>query len=300
MNVQILYNRNYIAFNLYIMSIFKYFQKNNINVAIIDNISLLSDNIDYLILFLNDISLVFNETINNTKVIFIHADKITHHSISDQYMMYNYINKINVNNTFIWEYSPININIYKTEWINTKIHYIPLLYNNSLETLYKENIVKIPYDKKEIEVLFIGTTGSERRRKLLPSIGNKYKLYISELNQNIIEYMQMIENSKIILNIYSNSDNKPFDYYRFAFLYSNKHFVITEKPENIDLEMETNLVAYEEWMTTVEYDNIVETIDIYLKKSSKEIEAITEVAYENFKKYEMYDYIDRFFQSVVN
>lgn len=302
MKVQVLYNRNYIAFSLYIMSIYKYFADKQINVAMIDNISLLSNDTDYLILFLNDIGLVYNVTINNTKVIFIHADKFTNHSSSDQNMMYTYINNINIGNTYVWEYNPINVKSYKTDinWINTKIHYIPLMYNISLEKIYIDNVTKIPYEKKQIDVLFIGSIGAGRRVNLLREINNKYKLHVSQNNQNIYEYMHMIENSKIILNIYSDSTNKPFDYYRFALLYSNRHFLITETPEHIDLEIEPNIATYKEWMTMINYDNIVNDIDIYLKKSSKEIEEITELAYVNFKKHDMTDYLDHFFQNISN
>jgi len=300
MKVQILYNRNYIAFSLYIMSIYKYFADKQINVSMIDNISLLSNDTEYLILFLNDINLVYPVKINGPKVIFIHADKFINHSSSDQNMMYTYINNINIENTYVWEYNPINVKSYKTDinWINTKIHYIPLLYNISLENKYTNHVTKIPYENKQNDVLFIGSIGAERRMNLLREINNKYKLHVSQNNQNIYEYMQMIENSKIILNIYSDATNKPFDYYRFAFLYSNRHFLITETPEHMDLEIEPNLANYKEWMTMIDYDNIVNDIDIYLKKSAKEIEEITELAYVNFKKHDMTHYLDDFFQNI--
>ena len=303
MKIQILYNRQYIAFDLYINSIHNIFTSNpvftsrNYNISIIKNIESITSDTDFLILFLNDISLIFNATTNNTKVIFIHADYIINHSSSDFELINQYINFKNPLNTFIWEYSQLNIHFYKTHFLNKQIHYIPLLYNSFLETLYEPRKLRIPFHERKIDVLFLGNM-SPRRQMLLQKINNKYKLRVMANNNNINEYIHMIENSKIILNIYSKENNKPFDYYRFALLYANRVLVMTETMANINTEIEQNLIEFKDIMINVDYDNIVDKIQVYLNKSNEEIETITQTTYELFKKHDMNNYIVDFFQNI--
>jgi hypothetical protein len=303
MKIQILYNRQYIAFDLYINSIYNIFTSNpfftskNYNISIIKNIESIATDTDFLILFLNDIRIIFNATTNNTKVIFIHADYIINHSSTDFELMNQYINFKNPLNTFIWEYSQLNIDFYKTHFLNKKIHFIPLLYNNFLETLYEPRKLRIPFHERKIDVLFLGNL-SPRRQSLLQNINNKYKLCVMENNNNITEYIHMIENSKIILNIYSKEINKPFDYYRFALLYANKILVMNETMTHVNAEIEQNLINYKDVMINVDYDNIVDAIQLYLNKSNDEIETITQTTYDLFKKHDMNNYVVDFFQKI--
>ena len=306
MKIQIFYNRNYIAFDLYINSIYnifvndEYFKSRMTEVNIINNISLLSDNSDFLILFLNDIEAIYNINTNNTKIIFIHADYIINHSIRDQELMKIYINEINPNNSYIWEYNQLNIKFYEDHFSNKKWTFIPLLYNDYLENIYKPLKQNIPFHKKKIDVLFLGSLHSERRNKIFEKIKLKFNFEGVNYINNIDEYINYIENSKIIINIYSKDNNKPFDYYRFALLYSNRIFVLTETPENIDFEIEKNLIEFQDTIIHVNYNDIFCEIEKYLKKSEEEINQITEKSYTIFKKFPMNQYIIDFFETFEN
>jgi hypothetical protein len=303
MKIQVLYNRQYIPFDLYINSIYKIFKSNifftskNCDVSIINNISLYDSESTFLLLFLNDIHLIYNIDTNKTKIIFINADYILNYSHNDYTLVYNYINLINLENTYIWEYNILNIAFYNKNFQNNKVHFIPLLYNDYLENVYIKNKLNICHNDKPIDVLFLGNI-SPRREKLLNEINKKCKLIIMENNQNIDEYINIIEKSKIVLNIYSKEINMPFDYYRFSLLYSNKVFVITEKISHTNMDIEKNLLELNELIINVDYDNIVNEIENYLNKTDEEIKIIKEKTYETFKKYDMNNYIVDFFTNV--
>lgn len=303
MKVQIFYKRTYFAFDLYINSIrdiFKndsYFLNHNYELSTIKDLNIFSseENIDFLILFLNDIESIFNINTKNTKIIFIHADYLLNHSKSDQDLMHKYINEINPNNSYIWEYNQLNIQLYNNKFSNKKYTFIPLLYNNYLEQIYEPYKLKIPFHKKKVDVLFPGSE-CERRKLLLDKISKKYNLVSINFISNVEEYIKHIENSKIVINIYSSETNKPFDYYRFALLYSNKVFLITESPQNIDFEIEKNLIELKDTMICAKYDDIIHEIEKYLNKTEEEINQITEKSYNSFKRFPMNQYIIDFFE----
>jgi len=303
MKIQIFYNRNYLPFNIYINSIYHifinddYFRQKVSEINIINSISQLTDDTDFLILFLNDIEVIYNVNTKNTKVIFIHADFIVNHSITDQELMKIYINEINPNNSYIWEYNQLNIKFYEKYFSNKKWTFIPLLYNDYLENIYKPLKQNIPFHEKKIDVLFLGSLDSERRNKIFEKIKLKFKFLCVNYINNIYEYINYIENSKIVINIYSKDNNKPFDYYRFALLYSNRIFVLTETPENIDFDIEKNMIEFQDTIIHVNYNDIFREIEKYLEKSEEEINQITEKSYTIFKKFHMNQYIIDFFES---
>jgi len=299
MKIQIYHNKKYLPFNLYIGSLYNilttnnFFVSNNYEVSIIDNMSYYSQETDYLILFLNYISDVYNVDTKNTKIIFIHADYIICHSENDRYLMCSYINEKNVNNTYVWEYNYLNIDIYEKNFINKKIHFIPLQYNSYLETIYNKYRLNIPHNEKPIDVLFMGAVNAGNRRDIiLNEISKKYKLFIMNHVNDIDKYIHMIEQSKMVLHIYAREDNKSFDYYRLSLLYANKVLTISEKVEN-----KHNLQELSGVMVETDYDNLVNTITDYLNKSDDEIANITNATYEIFKKNDMDNHICDFFNN---
>jgi len=248
MKIQIYYNKNYIPFDLYINSIYnifknnEFFIKNKFDVSIISNTSQYSNESDFLILYLNYIEDIYNINTKNTKVILIHADYIINHSANDQYLMCNYINNKNLKNSYLWEYNYLNINYYNKHFINKKWTFIPLQYNNYLENIYNKYKLNIPYDKKPIDILFMGSVDKgSRRGMILEKISKKYKLFIMNHVNDIGKYINIIENSKIVLHIYAKDINFAFDYYRLSLLYSNNVFVISEKHKEINPENKNNL-----------------------------------------------------------
>ena len=295
--IQIYYNKKYLPFDLYINSIYdifktnEYFIQNQYEVSIIDNICHYSQDTDYLILFLNYIRDIFYIDTNNTKIIFIHADCIINHSQDDQNMIHHYLNHKNINNSYLWEYNYLNIDYYNQHYINKKWYFIPLQYNNYLESIYNQYKLNIPYHNKKIDVLFMGNTDpGSRRQLLLDEISKICNLYIMKDIHDINRYIDIIENSKMIVHIYAKEFNKSFDYYRLSLLYSNKILVVSEKTEN-----EHNLPELKGIMIEEDYHNIINTITTYLNKKDEEIKSITEKTYEIFKKKNMNDFIIDFF-----
>ena len=306
MQIQILYNRQYIPFDLYINSIYKiftcneFFISNNYEVELINDTCNLKKDIDFLILFLNDIGLIYDLVLNNsTKVIFINPDYILNYSQTDFNMVNNYVNTLNIKNTFIWDYSILNIDYYDKFFINKKYYFISLLYNNYLEYIYNENKINISHDKKLIDVLFFGAVDPGSRRKLLlDQLSTVCKVHIMCGVNNIAEYINTIENSKIVLNIYSKETNMPFDYYRFALLYSNKVFAISEKKRDVNLEIQNDLLELNDVLIESNYDDILNTVECYLKKTEYEIESIKQKTYEIFKKNDMDKCVVNFFKQL--
>jgi hypothetical protein len=307
MKIQIYHNKNYIPFNLYINSIYNIFKNNEFfitnkfEVSIINNISEYSNESDFLILYLNYIADIYNINTKNTKVILIHADYIINHSANDQYLMCNYINNKNLHNSYLWEYNYLNIDYYNKNFKNKKWTFIPLQYNNYLENIYKKYKLTIPFDKKPIDILFMGAVvNGSRRGMILEKISKKHKLFIINHVDDIGKYINIIENSKIVLQIYSNENNMPFDYYRLALLYSNKVFVIGENFKGCDYNNEKQLSELSEVIIKTDYNNILNTIEKYLNKSNSEIETITNETYEIFKKNDMDSCIINFFKKFEN
>jgi hypothetical protein len=294
-NITILYNQKYIPFDLYIYSI-KYLLQ-NCNVSIITNISQINSNANYLILFINHYDQIYDVILpDNTNIIFITADYLFNFTETDQHKIKTYINK-NSNRTYIWEYSPLNISYYKTNEIAANVNFIPLLYNIFLEKLYRQYTIAVPYNEKPIDVLFVINGIQDRRAQIIDRMKDKCKTVVLSGNDNIKDFCVAVENSKIIVNVYSKEINRPFDYYRFSLLYSNRVLVINEAMKHHDFSIEHNLVEFNEVMINAEYDDLVDTVGEYLKKSGCEIADITEKSYQIFKKHDMKQYIMDFFES---
>jgi len=308
MKIQIYYNKNYLPFNLYINSLYnilknnEFFITNKYDVSIINNTSQYSNDADFLILFLNYIEDIYNINTKNTKVIFIHADYIINYSKNNLYLIGNYINNKNFHNSYLWEYNYLNIDYYNKNFINKKCSFIPLQYNIYLEKIYNNHKLNIPYSKKPIDILFMGSVDPRSRRDLLlEQLRKKYEVFIMNNVNDIEKYINIIENSKIILQIYSNENNMPLDYYRLALLYSNKVFVIGENFEGLEYINENNLSDLSELsevMIKTDYNNIINIVDKYIIKPDIEIEEITKSTYEIFKKNDMDSCIVNFFKNI--
>ena len=303
-NIKIFYNRDYIPFNLYINSIYDILSKNKFRVSIIHHLGELTPDTEILILFLNDVNEIHNVETGNIKVIFVHADYIINHSMSDQENMKSYINNKNSDNTYIWEYNNLNIKYYREHYTNQKWVFIPLLYNTYLEDMYNSTIVKrIPYTEKQIDILFMGSLQQPRRRHIIDTLKskyeNKYNIVVLDWCWNDIHcYINTIENSKMVLNIFSNKNNRPFDYYRLALLYSNKVMVVNEAIEHYNPAIETNLIELKDNITNISYHSLETEIDQYLQKSAVEISEITENTYTIFKTHNMNDYVCQFLSNI--
>jgi len=302
MKIQLYQNKNYIPFNLYINSVYNifitndFFVSNNYQTSIINDISLYNKDIDILILYLNYINDIYNIDTGNTKIIFIHADYIINHSKESQFQICNYFNIKNPNNSYIWEYNYLNIDYYNNNFKHIRWYFLPLQYNNYLETIYNKYKLNIPYNEKPIDVLFMGATDpGSRRQIILDKVAKKYKLYVMNYVNDLETYINIIEKSKIVLHIYAKDINFSFDYYRLSLLYSNKIFVISEKHKEVNPENENKLMNLTNMTVETDYDSILDVIETYLYKSNEEIKQINETVYEVFKKQKMDNCIIDFF-----
>lgn len=303
--IKIFYDRigdkQYLAFDLFIYSVSSILKDVYQNVEFISNFSHLHSNENILlIMYLNDLGKYvkkngFNVS-PNVRIIFIHADFLYNHSRDDQNEIIKFVNNINYNKCFIWEYSSQNIFYYNKYYQNIKYHFLPLLYNKYIEDLYTSKLErgKIPWEEKDFDIVFMGDY-SERRRPYYEEIKKKYKTCIITNNNDYSEMFNLIERSKIFVNLFSKETNKAFDYFRLALLYSNKVFVITETPK-VDFKIEKNLLELKDVIITCETNNYLDKIEKYINLPSEEINTITSSVYEKFKKYTLEQSIFNFFE----
>jgi hypothetical protein len=287
--IQIFYDRKYMAFDLFIYSANNVLKTLFNDVCFIDNFDKLEKNsTTVLIMYINDLGKYvknFGFNVNNSiRIIFIHADFMFNHSKYDQNEIIKFVNEVNKNKCYIWDYSSQNIFYYNLHYKNIKYHFMPLLYNNYIEDFYNSRLKngKIPWDKKDIDIVFLGDY-SERRKVFFESIKTKYNTYIITNNDNYEDMVNILERSKIFVNIFSKETNKAFDYFRLALLYSNKVFTITETPK-VNFKIEENLIELKDVLITCNYEIMQETIEKYINLPSEEINTVTINVYKTFRK----------------
>ena len=268
--------------------------KHNYNVKKIKTFdsNIINSNVNFIAFGLELDDNIINHLVDN---------KITTIMINTEYYtLWNIMDKINKlydkTKLYVLDYNPVNI--IEITKIHPKINiiYLPLLYNRYLIDFYNSNITKkIKVEDKDIDILVFGSV-NERRSKVLDELSPKYnvvKLYTIAMEYS--ELCNYIERSKIILNMYQFDFNKAFDYYRMAFLISNKIFTIHEYPSDVKLDIETNLVDYDKYLILSTYENFVETTEKYLNNWNPiEINNILNKQYKWFSKYDMEDYVMKF------
>ena len=264
------------------------------DVNMINDINQLENDVDFVILFMNELDSVLH--ITDKKVVLIHADYIKNHCAEFQAKIIDYITVIHPKDIYIWEYSVKNLDYYKENKLdNIKYSFIPLLYDEYLEYLYNTLVTtKIDYDNKPIDILFMGNM-SDRRNVMLQSIREKFNLHTMTDVNDISSYINMIENSKLIIHVYSSDNNKIFDYYRSALLYSNKILYLNEECEIMDTNVEHNIVDLNNVILKCDYNNMIEKIEEILQKSQEELNEIKEKSYTQFKKHNMKTRVLQFF-----
>ena len=141
--------------------------------------------------------------------------------------------------------------------------------------------------------MFYGNEKCERRDKILSELSKKYNVkIIHKVENNIL--CDFIDRSKIVLNIFSDESNKPFDYYRNIFLLCNNILLISEYPSNIDLTIEPYFNDIKDNLLVPEYDNIIDCVENTLinynnySYMDKIIENQTKLI-EKIKMYPVYD-----------
>jgi hypothetical protein len=293
MSITIFYDRNFIPYTMYIFILIKVLKKRNYKCSVITDLAKFSKNTDYLVLFMTDIDKICNLDTGNVKIIFIHLDYIINHAYVPK--IDDYIIRKNPQNVYIWDYSYLNFEYYSTHYPRKMWTFIPLSYHEHLTQIYA-NIERIPYHQKQYDVLFLGMV-SPRRRRILEEINQKHKLAYMYGNDNIKEYLSLVENSRIVLHVPHKEINTQFDYCRLGVMYANKIMVVSEKIRHFDYSIETQLPALMDKMICADYDKICETVSYYLSRPYTEIEKITNDIYDEYIKYKMEDNIYSFFDT---
>ena len=283
------YRYDYLAFYLMMLSVVNII-KNNITeeIDVINNYSELDFN-NTVIMFLGDLQ---PNTYNNT-IILINPE---HYQNLNPNIL-QFINR--KENYYIWDFSPTNIIEIKKAYPNSKTFYLPLLYNPYLENYYKQSIKKsIEYQDKDIDILFMGTM-NKRRIQILDELKKTYKIKIIVIEDRLSnkEIFDLIENSKLVLNIFYY-EVFVFDYYRNALLLSNHILMVSETPYNVNTITEPNLKDFETHLLLCDYENIINTVKKTLEKTPEEINLIKSHTYQWFKKHDMTDYIIEFFKEI--
>ena len=292
-SIKIFYDRiddkRYLAFDLFIYSLANILKNIYQNVKLISNLNdLQSNETTLLIMYLEDLGKYvkkYNFDISsNVRIVFIHAEFLYNHLKDDQHEIIKFVNNINCNKCFIWEYSSQNIFYYNKFYQNIKYKFLPLLYDKYIEDLYNSKLDRgrIPWEEKDFDVVFMGCY-SDRRKPYYEEIKKRYKTCIITETNNYSEIFNLIERGKIFVNFFYKESNKAFDYYRLALLYSNKVFVITETPK-VDFKIEQNLLELRDVIITCETNNYLDKIEKYINLPSDEINTITRNVYETFKK----------------
>ena len=290
----------YLPFSLYRGCLTKVIKEvYNISIENIYDFQSLQNNTDTIIICnitsINDELLDILEKYNSKKII-INTEYYENFNISKYF---DFIN--NKPNFYLFEYNILNINYIKNTNKNIDYHFIPLCYDSFLEDYYNSRIVKKNYNEKDIDILFFGSI-NKRREKILNSLKRKYKLaiYKKYSNNSNTELCNLIERSKIVLNIMYYDNNIIFDYYRNSFILSTRTLLITEKSSSKDYIIEDGLLELENNVINVEYDKIIETVDYYLKNTSEEeYNKLIDTQYNAFKNYKMDDKITTFFDKIL-
>ena len=290
----------YLPFQLYRECLTKVIKEvYNISIEYISDFQSLQNNTDTIIICniysINDELLDMLEK-NYSKKIIINTEYYENFNVSKYF---NFIN--NKPNFYLFEYNILNINYIKNTNKNIDYYFIPLCYNSFLEDYYNSRIVKKNYNEKDIDILFFGSS-CRRRQKILNSLRKKYKLsiYKKYSNNSNTELCNLIERSKIVLNIMYYDNNIIFDYYRNSFILSTRTLLITEKSSSKDYNIEDGLLELENNIINVEYDKIIETVDKYLKNTSEEkYNKLIDTQYNSFKNYKMDNKITTFFDKIL-
>jgi dTDP-4-amino-4,6-dideoxygalactose transaminase len=293
------FSLNYMPFLLYRRALNLILLKNNIGktVQVTDNINLLTKKKEKQIVIMNLYCLnaaiengnnnIFSLLENmNAYVILINTEFINWNG----YNLRDYLTTINSINQcsstfYIFEYNNINYKYIKETYLNVNVIFIPMLYHESSEKFFLKNInAKLSWSNKDIDVLFYGTINS-RRQEVLDKLKLTYpdKNIVYFLSENNNTFCNLIERSKIVLNVIFYENNVIFDYYRNSFLITNKCLLISEEPTNIDILLEPGLKNANEYIIFTSYDKLVEVVGDYLNKSENEINNIIEKQFNWYK-----------------
>lgn len=204
----------------------------------------------------------------------------------------------NKSNFYILEYNILNINYYNNTQKNINYVFIPLCYNRYIEDYYYKQVIKKDFKSKDIDIFFFGSI-NERRSNILNHLKTKFNIIIYSGKSNECynkEICNLIERSKIVLNILYYENDKIFDYYRNSLVLITKTLLIYEKSVSKNYEIEDGLLNLENNTIHVDYKDIINTVDKYMNIREDEYYNMVDKQYDAFKKYEMKNKVIDFFR----
>ena len=290
----------YLPFSLYRGCLTKVIKEvYNISIEYIYDFQSLQNNTDTIIICniysINDHLLNILSTYDSKKIL-INTEYYENFNISKYF---DFIN--NKPNFYLFEYNILNINYLKNTNKNIDYQFIPLCYSSFLEDYYNSRIVKKSFIEKDIDILFLGKL-NRRRRNIINPLTQKYKI-VTKYNfddKGNTELCNLIERSKIVLNVLFYKSNIIFDYYRNSFILSTRTLLITEKSSSKDYIVEDGLLELENNIINVEYDKIIETVNNYMNNMTEEkYNKLVDTQHKAFKNYKMDDKITNFFNKIL-
>jgi hypothetical protein len=290
----------YLPFSLYRGCLTKVIKEvYNISIEYIYDLQLLQNNTDTIIICniysINEHLLNILQAYDSKKIL-INTEYYENLNVSKYF---DFIN--NKPNFYLFEYNILNINYLKNTNKNINYQFIPLCYSSFLEDYYNSRIVKKSFIEKDIDILFLGKL-NRRRKNIINPLTQKYKI-VTKYNfddKGNTELCNLIERSKIVLNVLFYKSNIIFDYYRNSFILSTRTLLITEKSTSKDYNIEDGLLELENNIINVEYDKIIETVDKYMiETSEEEYNKLVDTQYNAFKNYKMDDKITNFFNKIL-
>ena len=290
----------YLPFSLYRGCLTKVIEEvYNISIEYIYDFQSLQNNTDTIIICniysINDELLNILSTYDSKKIL-INTEYYENLNVSKYF---DFIN--NKPNFYVFEYNILNINYLKNTNKNIDYQFIPLCYSSFLEDYYNSRIVKKTFIEKDIDILFLGKL-NRRRKNIINPLTQKYKI-VTKYNfddKANTELCNLIERSKIVLNVLFYKSNIIFDYYRNSLILSTRTLLITEKSLSKDYNIEDGLLELENNIINVEYDKIIETVNNYMNNMTEEkYNKLVDTQHNAFKNYKIDDKITNFFNKIL-
>lgn len=135
---------------------------------------------------------------------------------------------------------------------------------------YHDKLSRCKNTKKDIEVLFVGSTHHKRREELLNKISDHFDLVVATDSYGK-ELDSLVPRAKLHINIH-HFDDQQLQVVRLNYLIANGCNIVSER----GCEQEVNM-AYENMLTFSEYENFVETCYVALENKVDGSDLIKEI-----------------------
>lgn len=172
--------------------------------------------------FLNNNELV--ELIKNNKLIIYNTEPLCDERRKND--IFNCLNKLENTEFQLWEYCDYNYKILKEKYKNLEIKLLPFGYYNNYINRINLNT------KKDIDVLFYGDLTKRRKNIMNLLKRNNLKVHFTNKTYDIKKRDNLISRSKIVLDIFRNSNYKCNNLYRLSYLICNNITILAEYNNN--------------------------------------------------------------------